>query len=116
MRIAVTGLRTQSKLPGPVVEAESGAALPLCIAQEAAEVHRAADAPEDHQLLGREQDCLHIDFGTFDAVLPIVDRAERRIDRMLAMQTHPTREIALDYVRIAIRHVVAARDVEMRAR
>src|ERR1700722_10496164 len=114
MRVAVAGLRAHAHLPGPVVEAEIRAALPLRVAQEAAEVHRTADTAKHHVLLGREQDCLQIDFAAFDAVLPVVDRAERRVDRMLTMQQKPTREISLDNGGVAVRDVVAGRDVEMR--
>src|SRR6202522_2263065 len=116
MRVAVAGLRAHTHLPRPIVEPEISSALPLRVAQEAAEVHRAADAAKNHELLGREQDRLDVDFTAFDAVLPIVNRAEGCIDRMLTVQQQPTREIALNHGGVAIRNVVASRDVEMRTR
>src|SRR4029077_10990297 len=44
-----------------------------------------------------------------------MNRAERSIERMLAMQHQPTREIALDYVGMAVADVLAPGNIEMRA-
>src|ERR1035437_6145384 len=113
MSVAIAGLRAHAKLPRPVVKTDIRSTLALRVGQVAAVVHRAAGAAQDHVLFGREQDCLQIEFGAGHAILEIMHRDERCVERMLAVQTYPDGEIALDQGGIAIRHVVAARDVKM---
>src|SRR4029077_17422678 len=45
-----------------------------------------------------------------------MNRAERSVERMLAMQHQPTREIALDYVGMAVADVLAPGDIQTRSR
>src|SRR5271157_1190049 len=116
MSVAIADLRAHASPPRPVVKAEIRSALALRGGQKAAVVHRAADAAQHHVLFGREQDRLQIEFGAGHAILEIMHRAERCVERMLTVQTYPAGEISLDYRGIAIRHVVAARDVKMRPR
>src|SRR5208282_184891 len=116
VRVAVAGLRAEAELPRPIVEAQIGATLALAFGQEAAEVHGAADAAKDHELFSREQDCLDIDFTAGDAILKIMDRTERSIERVLTVQKYPAREIAFDHAGVTVRDVVSARDIKMCAR
>src|ERR1019366_511279 len=96
MSVAIADLRVHAKLPRPVVKADIRSTLALRGGQEAAVVHRAADAAQDHVLFGRAQDCLQIEFGAGHAILEIMHRAERCVERMLTVQTYPAGEIALD--------------------
>src|SRR5258708_5762554 len=116
MSAAVSGLRADAHLPWPVVEAHVWTALALALGQKAAVVERTAGATHQHVLLGRKQDRLQIDFSAGHTVFEIMNRAKRSVERMPAVQHQPAREIALDYVGVAVTDVLASRDVQMRAR
>src|SRR5579872_4132242 len=112
---AIAGLRAETDFPRPVVEAQVGTALAIGTVDETAHVKCAAATGHHQVLLLAQEDGLKIDFSAGYAVLIVVNRTERNVDRMEAMKHQPARRIAFDDDGAAIAEIVAGGDEKMRA-
>src|ERR1700676_1494363 len=115
MRRAIPCLCAEADLPRAIVEAEVGTALSVGAVDEAAHVEGTPSASHYEVLFGRFEDGLEINLGAGDTVLIVVDRAERKVDRMKAVQHPPARHITFDDYSVAIAKIASRGDEEMRS-
>src|ERR1700683_2032131 len=95
-RTSIAALQIDAGLPWSIVAAESRATLTLEAAHEAAAINRTAAADQEQIRFGGIGHDPQVNLTIGDAVLRVVTGAERGVDRVLAVNLQPSREITLD--------------------